>query len=90
MSLVFSNGVKGVIVMMGNYGNMFGWGFGGGIMMIIFWVAIILLVVWTVKELAGKSGKESSDSALEILRQRYAKGEMSKEEFETKKSELTK
>ncbi len=76
--------------MMGYYGNMFSWGFGGGIMMIIFWVAIILLVVWTVKELAGKSGKESSDSALEILRQRYAKGEMSKEEFETKKSELTK
>jgi len=74
--------------MMGYYGNMFG--LGGGIFMLIFWVAIILLIVWIVKEMADKSGKESSDSALEILRQRYAKGEISKDEFETKKSELKK
>ncbi|MFA5991758.1 MAG: SHOCT domain-containing protein [Candidatus Doudnabacteria bacterium] len=73
--------------MMGYYGNMFGWGGGG--FMLIFWVAVILLIVWVVKELAGKSGKGSSDSALESLRQRYAKGEINKEEFDAKKKDLS-
>ncbi len=71
--------------MMGYYGNMFGW--GGGFML-VFWVAVILLIVWVVKELAGKSAKGSSDSALESLRQRYAKGEINKQEFEEKKKDL--
>ena len=72
--------------MMGYYGNMFGW--GGGVFMLIFWVVMILLIVWVIKELTGKHEKESSDSAVEILRQRYAKGEISKEEFEEKKKGL--
>jgi putative membrane protein len=72
--------------MMGYYGNMFGW--GGGFML-VFWVAIILLIVWIIKELAGKNGKGPSDSALESLRQRYAKGEINKQEFEEKKKDLS-
>jgi uncharacterized membrane protein len=55
-------------------GHMFGWGFDGGIMMLIFWVAAILLIVWAVQSFAGK---------------RYAKGEINKEEFEAKKLAIT-
>jgi uncharacterized membrane protein len=44
-------------------------------------VAVVLGIRWLIAQ-----GKESrSDSALEILRQRYARGEINKEEFETKK-----
>lgn len=78
--------------MMGNYyGNMLGWGFGGGLMMIIFWTAIILFIVWIVREVSGKNNSDktrSSKSAIEILEERYAKGEIDKKEFEEKKKDL--
>ncbi len=65
------------------------WGIGMMLMMLVFWglviVALVLGVRWLISE--GKSPR--SDSALEILRQRYARGEINKEEFETKKQELS-
>lgn len=79
--------------MMGNYyGNMFGWGLGGGIMMIIFWVAIIFFIVWIAREMNGKNNSNSArheKSAIEILEERYAKGEINKKEFEEKKRDLS-
>jgi len=39
---------------MGNYGNVFGWGFGGGIMMLVFWIAVIVCIAQSVKEISGK------------------------------------
>ncbi len=72
------------------FGHMFGWGLGGSLVMIIFWSAVILLVVWLLKQAAGTAGNESSKtpSALETLKERYAKGEIGKEEFEQKKTDL--
>ena len=73
-------------------GNMMGW-FGGGIMMLVFWVLLIAFIVWIVREVSGKnthshSGSSGSD-ALEILKERYAKGEIDKQEFEQKKKDLS-
>ena len=68
-------------------GNMMGW-FGGGIMMIAFWVLLIVFVVWAVREIGGKNSRPSSN-ALEILKERYAKGEINKEEFESKKKDIS-
>ena len=75
---------------MGYYwGNMADFGFGGGIMMFVFWAAIIIFIVWVVKEIGGKNHERTnSNSALEILKERYAKGEINKEEFEAKKKDL--
>ncbi len=76
--------------MMGYYGDMFGWGLGPSFMMVIFWLAIILFFVWLVKEAgSNKDGQKPKDSALDILKERYARGEIGKEEFELKKKDLS-
>ena len=67
-------------------GNMMGW-FGGGIMMLAFWALFIIFIVWMVREVSGKNG-HSSSKAIDILKERYAKGEINKEEFEAKKKDL--
>jgi uncharacterized membrane protein len=72
--------------MMGNFG-LFGFGW---IFMILFWVLVILVIVWLVKTLAGKtSGQAKNLTAQEILKQRYAKGEISKKEFEQMKKDIS-
>ncbi|MBI4304571.1 MAG: SHOCT domain-containing protein [Chloroflexi bacterium] len=70
-------------------------GFGGGwfmlVLMVIFWGLVIWGIVALVRGIASPSGGESSrqgDSALEILKRRYARGEISKEEFEERKKDL--
>ena len=68
-----------------HWGGDFGMGFGGGwIFMILFWGLIILGVVYLIKILLGGGSTEEkkSESAREVLEKRFAKGEMSKEEFE--------
>ena len=83
---------------MGNWGwnhmgSGAGWGmgFGGGLFMILFWVVIVVAVVMLVKWLAGGSSRidlPRGKSALDILKERYARGEIGKEEFEQKKRDL--
>jgi putative membrane protein len=59
---------------------------------IVFWilviVGIVFLVVWVVQKAMGGGGGGTERSALEILKKRYASGEISKEEFEEKKRDL--
>ncbi len=56
----------------------------------ILWIAIIGLIVWAVVAATGKKGQpwQSGDSALEILKRSYARGEITKDEFEAKKKDL--
>ncbi len=69
--------------------NGWGIGFGGGIFMILFWILIIVGIVYIVKIIAGGTkSEEKRESALDILKKRYARGEISKEEFEEKKKDL--
>jgi putative membrane protein len=70
------------------YGG-FGLGFGllGFLMPILFIVAVVWLVIAATRSERGI--KESSgDSALKILKERYAKGEIDKKEYEDKKKDL--
>jgi putative membrane protein len=73
----------------GGHPMMWGMGFGMMILMILFWGLIIVAVVLGIRWLLGQGKESRSDSALEILRQRYARGEINKEEFEAKKKDLS-
>jgi len=58
------------------------------LMMIIFWAVVIFLIVWGIKRLSERPGAGGGSSALDIARERYAKGEISHEEFEKIKKNL--
>ncbi len=64
------------------------WGIGVMLMMLLFWGLVIVGVVLGIRWLVTQGKETRSDSALEILRQRYARGEINKEEFEAKKRDL--
>jgi putative membrane protein len=65
------------------------WGIGMMFMMLFFWILVIAGLVIGIRWLLNQGKEGRSDSALEILRQRYARGEINKEEFETKKKDLS-
>ncbi|HDK35637.1 MAG TPA: SHOCT domain-containing protein [Bacteroidetes bacterium] len=71
---------------MGWGGMWFGW---------IFWLVIIAVVIWAVvtfsnnsRDREQRSAFPRQESALDILKKRYAKGEITKEEFERIKKDL--
>lgn len=70
---------------------------GGGmglwmILNIFFWVliiaGIIIIIIWAVSKSRGPEEKQEKESALDILKKRYARSEIGKEEFEEKKRDL--
>lgn len=64
------------------------WGFGMGLGMLLFWGVVLLGLVVAVRALLGPGKASSRDAALEVLRERYARGEISPEEFEARKRDL--
>ena len=60
----------------------------GMLFMALFWVALIVGVVLVVRWLMGQGGAPREDSALDILKKRYARGEINKQEFEERKRDL--
>jgi putative membrane protein len=72
------------------HGAGFGMGAGGfglgWIFMILFWVLVIVAIVYIVKYFIdrGRSATVEGDRAEEILRKRFASGEISREEFNEK------
>jgi len=56
--------------------------------MVIFWGGLIALIVWGIKKLTERDGSARKRDALDIAKERYAKGEISREEFEQLKKDL--
>jgi len=74
--------------MMGEFGGH-GWGMGWWwIIGLIIVVAIVWMVVKGMNQNNSVSGSEPGKSALDILKERYAKGEIDKQEFEERKKNL--
>ena len=66
------------------------WGMGlGMLLMIVFWAGLVALITWIVLKLVRSGQQPSSQTPLEIAKTRYAKGEISKEEFEQLKKDLS-
>ena len=70
---------------------MWGWGWGVGMMaMMLFFFAVVMLVgVTGIRWFIGQTKQPRPDSAMETLRERFARGEIDKDEFEAKKQELS-
>jgi putative membrane protein len=72
------------------------WGIGMMIMMFLFWAAIIVGIVFLIRWLitAGSPGQRAMsghgpETALDILKKRYARGEISKQEFDEIRQDLS-
>jgi len=77
--------------------RMWGWEYHMGlfsvVLMGLFWIAVIVAILFLIRWLVvstihGNREARPTDSALEILKIRYAKGEINKDEFEEKKKDL--
>ena len=64
------------------------WGLGMMVMMLVFWGLVIVGIVLAIRWFAGQGERSRSDRALDILRERYARGEINKDEFEAKQRDL--
>ena len=78
--------------MMNNWNGFVGWGMGFGfIFMLLFWGLIILGIAALIRWLMTQSSpnRVSRDKTpLEIVQERYARGEIDREEYEQKKRDL--
>ncbi len=79
--------------MMGGYGGYGGWGFG--LIHMVFWVVILIAVVagvvWFTRSMAGTppphaAGRRSA--GLDVLEERYARGEINRDEYLQKKQDI--
>ncbi len=68
---------------LGSFGMIFGW-----VLMIAFWVFVIWGVVAFVQRMSNQGVEKNRNAALDILKERYAKGEITQEEFEAKKRDI--
>jgi putative membrane protein len=75
----------------GGYGG-YGMGIFGGLFMLLFWgliiVGLVLLVRWLWDHTRTAGNQGGGDSPIEILKRRYAKGEINKEDFDRMKQDL--
>jgi len=83
--------------MSGMMGNMQGWGMWGPVSMLffsLFWIAILVLVIVGIVFLVrymrgyGMEGRGAQETPLDVLKKRYARGEIDKKEFAEKKKDL--
>jgi putative membrane protein len=78
------------------YGYPYGWGIMG--VMMLFMVPIMIIVLIAIAYIVyrgfswggyyGRYGEEEKETAMEILRRRYARGEISKEQYEQMKKDM--
>ena len=74
-----------------DYGMMH-WGWGGLIAQLLFLILLIAAIVWLIKsttqQTKSDTARSGGETALDILKKRYARGEIDKKEFEEKKKDI--
>jgi putative membrane protein len=63
---------------------------GWGLLMMVFWIAVIGLLIYGVLLIVSKTFEKKEDPSLKILKERYARGEIDQEEYERMKITLSK
>jgi putative membrane protein len=66
--------------------NMMGWGM---VVNMVFWILIVGLVIYAILSVITKPFEKKKDQAVQILRERYAHGEITEEEWKQKREALT-
>ena len=78
--------------MMGGYGGYGGFGPVGMIVLVVILIAVIALVVWLVRSFAAPGmhhhGPPRRFAGLEVLEERYARGEINRDEYLQKKKDI--
>lgn len=89
MTSVVTLGSGVVMAQMRGWGQMNGWGWGMALVGFVFMIAILGLVVWLVVTLIRRpeTGAKRS-SALDLLDERYARGEIEREEYLQRRADL--
>jgi putative membrane protein len=78
---------------MGNWGHMMNFWWGGAFMWIVFLIVIVVVVYFVLQSTRARSYDSSlretpRETSIDIVKRRYARGEISKEEFEQMKKDL--
>jgi len=76
-------------MMWDTYDGMGWWMVFGMIWMVVFWGAIIGLIIWGVARATGGGGRRDDETPIETARRRYARGEITREQFEQFRHDLS-
>lgn len=74
--------------MWGPWGMWGAWGLAMMLLMVLFWGLVLVALVLGIRWLWTQGRAPQRDTALEILRERYARGELTREEFEARRRDL--
>ena len=75
--------------MMWHFSEGMGWWMAfGGVWMVVFWGGLIALIVWGITKITEGGGSTTKQKPMDVAKERYAKGEISREEFEQLKKDL--
>jgi putative membrane protein len=72
------------LVASGDWGDHGAW----GALWLVFWIAALATTAWVVLRLVRRRGPSGLDRAREILAERYARGELSSEEYRERLEQL--